>query len=179
MTDNKQKNDLIKPDHHNDENLMVRSEINKAIADRLKVIIGDQSASSFARKAGIHATSLSKNVRGEAAPNSSTLYDIYKYSGVSIHWILTGEGPMMANDFINLNKDNEYKKSDNFDRWQFTECLMAVDMRLNKLSKIMNMEFDLDKKISIAYVIYDLVMKQKRENNPANINEIMQSIMNG
>ena len=63
----------------------------ETLADRIKVLIGDGSANSFARKCGIGESSLRQYLSG-SMPSADNAAKIAKTGSVSLDWLVTGEG---------------------------------------------------------------------------------------
>ena len=62
--------------------------ISGVFSSRLKTLIGDESVSSFARKAGLKQASVDRYVRGVHAPNAEAICTIATRFGVSADWLL-------------------------------------------------------------------------------------------
>ena len=65
-------------------------------ATRLKLMIGKNPASRFARKCGLNEGTLRKYLMGEATPGVDKLLRIAQVAGVNLHWLVTGEGVQSA-----------------------------------------------------------------------------------
>lgn len=61
--------------------------------DRIREAMGDESAYSFAQRAGVSA-SLIRNYLEGTMPGADKLYAIAKAAGVTMEWLAAGEGPM-------------------------------------------------------------------------------------
>jgi len=61
-------------------------------ATRLKLLIGEESVSKFAKKCGVTESMLRKYLLGESVPGTDKLVRIAQVAGVSIRWLATGEG---------------------------------------------------------------------------------------
>lgn len=65
----------------------------KEFVSRVKSILGPESARSFAIRAGIAPTTFNKVANGDSEPTRLTLLAIAEAAGVSLHWLIKGEGP--------------------------------------------------------------------------------------
>lgn len=68
--------------------------------ERLKLIIGVESQRSFAHAVGVADGTLRAWITGKAEPSMQTIIAIAGYRGVSIDWLLTGEGQMRKTDGV-------------------------------------------------------------------------------
>lgn len=75
-----------------------------AIKHRLMFIIGEESVSGFARRAGISESVLRKYVTG-SNPGADNLLKIARASGCTIDWIVTGEQPIYRSGSIAYEMD--------------------------------------------------------------------------
>ena len=62
-------------------------------AERLKVLIGEESANAFARRVGLGESLLRKYLAG-SIPSIDKARELAERSGVNFLWLATGEGPM-------------------------------------------------------------------------------------
>ncbi|WP_235889722.1 LexA family transcriptional regulator [Brucella haematophila] len=67
--------------------------MNDTFADRLKVLIGNQSANAFAREVDIGESLMRKYLAG-ATPGIDKVAQIAKTKGVALDWLINGEGGM-------------------------------------------------------------------------------------
>lgn len=67
--------------------------MNDTFADRLKVLIGNQSANAFAREVDIGESLMRKYLAG-ATPGIDKVAQIAKVKGVALDWLINGEGEM-------------------------------------------------------------------------------------
>lgn len=74
-------------------------------ADRLIQAIAHSglNQSEFARKAGVSPGFVSELVRGNKKPGAEFLYAVRVVYGISVDWLLTGEGTMAGAGAINLD----------------------------------------------------------------------------
>jgi len=78
------------------KNISVRVD-KKAIGRRIREIRGfDLTQEEFGRILGLPQTQVSKYELGQSAPTVEILFKLKAYSGKTIDWILTGEGPKAA-----------------------------------------------------------------------------------
>lgn len=77
---------------------------NLSIGDRLILLIGDESISSFARRAGVSEGILRKYITG-SNPGGDILIKISEASGCTTDWILTGKQPMFRSGSIAFEID--------------------------------------------------------------------------
>ncbi|QBH95495.1 XRE family transcriptional regulator [Limnobaculum zhutongyuii] len=74
-------------------------EIGTSFSTRLKELIGPkQSIRAFAKDVGISYGGLHKYLTGATLPTLDNLLSLVKYTGVSIEWLATGEGPKFKDD---------------------------------------------------------------------------------
>lgn len=66
---------------------------NNAYKDRLQEVLGDESARSFAARAGISPTAILQHLNGRSLPNLDTFLATAKTGNVNLVWLATGEGP--------------------------------------------------------------------------------------
>jgi transcriptional regulator with XRE-family HTH domain len=66
--------------------------------DRLKVVLGGESNTSFAKKCDLAEGTIRRYLRSEAFPPLDTLEKIAVVSGYSLAWLASGEGPMKLGD---------------------------------------------------------------------------------
>jgi transcriptional regulator with XRE-family HTH domain len=65
----------------------------KALGRRLRELRGfEVTQEEFAKELGVSQSQLSKFERGVAAPPADILFFVKKRFGVSLDWLLTGEG---------------------------------------------------------------------------------------
>jgi transcriptional regulator with XRE-family HTH domain len=65
----------------------------KALGRRLRELRGfDLTQEEFAKELGVSQSQLSKYERGVAAPTADILFFVKKRFGVSVDWLLTGDG---------------------------------------------------------------------------------------
>ncbi len=67
--------------------------VNDTFAERLKVLIGNQSANAFAREVDIGESLMRKYLAG-ATPGIDKVAQIAKVKGVALDWLINGEGEM-------------------------------------------------------------------------------------
>lgn len=77
---------------------------NLTLVDRLYILIGEESVSSFARRAGISDSLLRKYLNG-TQPGAENIGAIAKACGCTIDWIVTGEQPMFRSGIISYDLD--------------------------------------------------------------------------
>jgi transcriptional regulator with XRE-family HTH domain len=71
------------------------SEIDPSFISRLQHVISEVgSAEKLAKLTGISGRGLGTYAKGEADPSRAKILQICKASGVSVGWLLTGEGPI-------------------------------------------------------------------------------------
>ncbi len=64
-----------------------------SIADRLRELAGSGSTNAFAKKCGLPATSIRQYLEG-SIPGADKVAQIAERNGVSLLWLVTGQGPM-------------------------------------------------------------------------------------
>lgn len=68
----------------------------ESFPDRLRVLLGDDSALSFARKAGVSDSALHKWLNRKSMPTLDNLAAIASAGNVNVGWLASGEGPMQG-----------------------------------------------------------------------------------
>ncbi len=71
----------------------------ECFSSRLTESIGSDSVRSFAIKADLSQTAIQKYLIGDSTPNVERLYAIAKAAGVTVEWLVTGNGPKYQQDF--------------------------------------------------------------------------------
>ena len=71
----------------------------KAFLERLKEAFNGKTIKEIGEILGISEQSVYKWGRGKTKPEIITLISISNYTGVSLHWLLKGEGPKWIADF--------------------------------------------------------------------------------
>ncbi len=66
-------------------------------ADRIRMLIGDDSVSGFASKCGLRNESIRQYLSG-SIPGMDKVIAIAEATGVSIEWLATGKAPMRAGE---------------------------------------------------------------------------------
>ena len=74
-------------------------ESDQKIADRIKILIGDEFVSSFARRCGMGESLIRKYLAG-SQPNAANLVAIANAKGVTIDWLATGREPKFRRDVV-------------------------------------------------------------------------------
>lgn len=77
---------------------------NFRFSDRLKDIIGENSARSFANRADLSQTVIRRYLENDSTPNIDRLIAIAKVGGVTVQWLATGQGPKFQQDLDSLLK---------------------------------------------------------------------------
>jgi len=72
--------------------------VSSGFIQRIKVLIADEKPYSWAKRLGISQATFNRLWKEGAIPKGDTLLLISEKTGVSIDWLLTGEGPMKLND---------------------------------------------------------------------------------
>jgi phage repressor protein C with HTH and peptisase S24 domain len=80
-----------------------RMKSDRSLPARIRVMIGESSARSFANKAGISDSTL-RSVLDGASPTVDTLVALARAGGRTIDWLATGEDPEVAPTLDNLEK---------------------------------------------------------------------------
>lgn len=73
----------------------MESEIKMSLKNRLKQLIGEEKPHAWATKVGIPASTFSRIWNNDGELSQKYLSLTSEKTGVSIDWLLTGEGPMM------------------------------------------------------------------------------------
>lgn len=70
----------------------------ESFAERLKIIIGDQSARSFASEIGLSSSAVHAYLIGKSDPTRAVLSTISHARDINPQWLLDGSGPMRKNN---------------------------------------------------------------------------------
>lgn len=68
-----------------------------SIGQRIAHVRGSESQAAFARRLEVHKNTLGYYERGERAPDSNFLAKLAE-TGVNVHWVVTGEGPVLLSE---------------------------------------------------------------------------------
>lgn len=84
----------------NEPNETVRELNRKAIAERLKLAIGEtrMTLDSFATAAGVSVSGLKKWLAGVSDPAFGSIVDAARVANVRLDWLASGKGPMRDGD---------------------------------------------------------------------------------
>ncbi|NUN16316.1 MAG: helix-turn-helix domain-containing protein [Myxococcales bacterium] len=83
------------------------------IVERLKAMVGGESARTFARTVGLPHTSVSNWISKRSEPSATAVAQICTNTGTSAHWLLTGEGPKNSKDIQSpggVDRDDEFEE---------------------------------------------------------------------
>lgn len=72
----------------------------KRFGERVREVVGSNSARSFARSLNISDNILRKYMDGKSDPSRANLIAIARLGGVNLEWLSTGDGPKYANDVV-------------------------------------------------------------------------------
>lgn len=105
----KKKNKNIEPLGENAETAPVEDDAEKALTGRLKLLRENLGLSQkeFGEMLGLAQTSYSNYEGGKSAVPSDVLEVLYKKVGVSIDWLVAGDGQMYRNDAIRSENIND------------------------------------------------------------------------
>ena len=67
---------------------------------RLKILIGEEHPYGWAAKVGISKGAFNRIWKEGTVPSPDKLKSIAEFTGVTIDWLLTGEGPMMRGEAV-------------------------------------------------------------------------------
>ncbi|MBR3583588.1 MAG: helix-turn-helix transcriptional regulator [Kiritimatiellae bacterium] len=102
-------------------------DISRVFSSRLKTLIGKESVSAFARKAGLKQASVDRYVKGIHAPNAEAIYTIATQFGVSSDWLLG-------------LSDNPNGEDGNSDTWKQTA--LVARLKLDKVNEALGKIID-------------------------------------
>lgn len=68
-----------------------------ALRDRLREVLKDLTCREAGEMTGVHPESVRRYLQGRA-PNADFLLSLCMAMGLNGHWLLTGQGPMLAKD---------------------------------------------------------------------------------
>lgn len=74
------------------------SDFARTLGERIRQVRGALSQADFAAKIGINKNLLGKYERGESVPGGEILSQIHDTAGVSLDWLLTGQGQMRRDE---------------------------------------------------------------------------------
>lgn len=123
----------------------------------------NMTRNAFATKAGIDPTNFSKMLAGKQNITTNTLKKISVAHGVSMTWLLTGEGEMVENSqnqpvVGTLNGDDA--KVSGRDMTINPPCTYAVDMIINEVSALRRLIEKRDEQIDKILALLDEKDKQ-------------------
>ena len=96
--DKQQKLTKLKVIKNTNAKLLSLEEKDKSFANRLKAIIGNQSARSFAAEIGVSSSLVHAYLIGKSDPTRAVLSTILHKRNINPEWLLTGNGPMMKEE---------------------------------------------------------------------------------
>lgn len=82
-----------------------------SIGNRLKSIRGKQSGEEFSKLLGTHLQTIYRYERGERKPDIDFIQLVSKKTGVSIEWLITGEGLMYPREQNKAEENIEFHKN--------------------------------------------------------------------
>ena len=115
--DKQQKLTKLKVIKNTNAKLLSLEEKDKSFANRLKAIIGNQSARSFAAEIGVSSSLVHAYLIGKSDPTRAVLSTILHKRNINPEWLLTGNGPMMKSEALspvpskNLSQENSLANS--------------------------------------------------------------------
>lgn len=123
----------------------------------------NMTRNAFATKAGIDPTNFSKMLAGKQNITTNTLKKISVAHGISMTWLLTGEGEMVENSqnqpvVGTLNGDDA--KVSGRDMTINPPCTYAVDMIINEVSALRRLIEKRDEQIDKILALLDEKDKQ-------------------
>ncbi|QPC44987.1 helix-turn-helix transcriptional regulator [Kaustia mangrovi] len=128
--------------------MTVQSRDRKGFTDRLRVLLEDRSARSFAIEAGIAPTTFAKVVKRESDPTRTTLAAIADAADVSLDWLVCGRGAMRRSDAATANQQSRHVTVEILE-----ECIRLVDEWLARNER----QMPADKKAQVVSMLYDMV----------------------
>lgn len=69
-------------------------------SERLRLLIGNQSARSFAASLNLSSSGLHQYLKGKSDPSRAVLSLIANKTGASLEWLVDGNGPMLKSDSL-------------------------------------------------------------------------------
>ena len=149
--------------------LTVPNSNRKEFISRLKSAIEPYSVRSFAKRAGIAPTTFNNVVNGDSEPTRLTLLAIAAAAGVSLHWLITGQGPkhsgsqepepdQATRDAMNF-VDREQKRPE-LDEEVLLAAIQAVEADLHDRGETM----EPSDKSRLIYLLYRTRMKEKDQS---------------
>lgn len=125
-----------------------------ALGDRLRSIrrtLGDPDRLVFSGKLGISKNSLAAYERGENEPTASTLGSYASIFGISVQWLVSGEGEMFSGNSAKIKNVGTAL----LDRDVMKIAIEAVEEGLGGRA------FPADKKAELILNGYDLILKDR------------------
>jgi len=71
-----------------------------SFADRLRLLVGEQSARSFAADLNISSSGFHQYLKGKSEPVRAVLSLIARKTGANLEWLIDGTGPMLKRDYL-------------------------------------------------------------------------------
>jgi transcriptional regulator with XRE-family HTH domain len=141
----------------------------KEFVSRVKSILGAESARAFALRAGIAPTTFNKVANGESEPTRLTLLAIAEAAGVSLHWLIKGEGPK------DIRQSQDYPDQNTLDSMNFEDqgrpapldqdLLMMIVEELENFRSQRNLKWDNKQKSRLITLGYAMMLAEREKGN--------------
>ena len=105
------------------------------LEERLKTAYGTKNLAEIAGKLGVSYQALNHYLRGRHSITADRLLVIFSDTGCSLHWLLTGDGPMLARDIGIGGEAAAEVAVENYLFGQWRELLARQKERGNKTAK--------------------------------------------
>lgn len=146
----------------------------KAFTERVEYLIKvSGSASALAQKSGVSDATVRKWRDGKSDPSRSNLITLARVSGVSIAWLVAGEGPMVLQPQQSLEPapqapvlgqsgDGSLAKTDK-------ELLQRIMLGIEEGLEATGHRVPADKKVELAFALYEIFSKSEAAPDTATI----------
>ena len=88
------------------ENLSSKKIVNSETGNRIRHVRGQDAQKEFAKKLGYSSSYLSEVESGKTKPSIALILKISYITNYSLHWLLTGEGPMLLEPSESMVKEH-------------------------------------------------------------------------
>lgn len=147
----------------------VSSEYRKGLISRLRDVLNGETARSFAQRADIPQSTFNKIATGESEPRAFTLLKIADTANVSLHWLVTGEGPK------DIRRSQGSPDQNTLDAMNFKDqgppapldqdLLMMIIEELENFRSQHNLKWDNKQKSRLITLGYAMMLAEREKGN--------------
>lgn len=140
-----------------------------AFTERLRSLLGSESENSFGTRSGVGASLFSKYLRG-SMPGADKALLIARAAGVTVDWLLTGEGTKEA---------GEPQARYPLEEEQLRDCFVAVEEYLADHGVFTPRGAPAEKRITLAVDLYREVIAAARKGRSVSPAEMIRLLRSG